>query len=138
MNRSRRISCNSLDSGCAARTTRSCRRASSWSTLSCVSKRRAALVGAATTATGTARTRPGAAKAFWCGHDPTHGIEPGTRLVVALRRAGTVHWGVDGWKDVRDAPTRASGLGLHVAELPTDGLAVGHTVELTWRDGATG
>ena len=36
-----------------------------------------------------------------------------------------VHWSADGWRTVRDHPTRATGLGVHVADLPTEALGRG-------------
>ena len=39
----------------------------------------------------------------------------------------------DGWDTVHDAPTRDTGLGLHVTDLPTDRLPVGRRVSWTFR-----
>ncbi|MGA7965656.1 MAG: hypothetical protein WCB49_07200, partial [Gammaproteobacteria bacterium] len=50
-----------------------------------------------------------------------------------LPEAATVHWGVDGWTNVRDDDTREAGLGLHSVDLPTRALPAGSTVELTFR-----
>jgi glucoamylase len=62
----------------------------------------------------------------------------GAALVVALRAPATVHWGVDGWRDVADVETEPAGLGLHTAELPTAAFAAGRVVDLTWRDREAG
>lgn len=82
--------------------------------------------------------RPRSAKAFWSAQAPVGRIEPGQTLSVVLSEPGTVHWGTNGWQDVRDTPTGAVGLGLHVVELPTDRLARGETVDLTYRSARSG
>ena len=48
-------------------------------------------------------------------------------------KPAVVHWGFDGWRDVQDAPTREAGLGLHVAELPTERVRAGEKLEFTFR-----
>jgi glucoamylase len=47
-----------------------------------------------------------------------------------------VHWGRDGWLAVEDTPTSDSGLGFHVAELPTATLSPGGWIDVTrrWQD----
>ncbi len=62
----------------------------------------------------------------------------GRRLRVELGRAGIVHWSDDGWATPREVSTTDTGLGLHVADLPTETLPAGAAVVFTWRDGATG
>jgi glucoamylase len=62
----------------------------------------------------------------------------GARLAVALCEPAIVHWGHDGWWDVADTPTVDSGLGFHVAALPTATLPAGGRVDFTWRSPATG
>jgi glucoamylase len=58
-------------------------------------------------------------------------------LTIALKAPALVHWGINGWNQVKDVATRDSGLGLHVADLPVGGLVAGETVEFTfqWREG---
>lgn len=62
----------------------------------------------------------------------------GKTLRVELLAAATIHWGVDNWQQISDAETRDTGLGVHVADLPTQKLAHGTRVRFTfhWRDGA--
>jgi glucoamylase len=43
-----------------------------------------------------------------------------------------VHYGVDGWQQVEDVPTRDTGLGMHVAELPTAQLGGGQRIDMTF------
>jgi glucoamylase len=82
--------------------------------------------------------RPGVTDAVWCPHAPIERMTAGGRLLVCLPRPATVHWGRDGWHDIADTPTRASGLGLHVAALAIDDMASGQHVEFTWREGDSG
>lgn len=63
---------------------------------------------------------------------PRH-MPVGHVLRIVLPEAATVHWGVDGWQDVRDDDTREAGLGMHSVDLPTRGLPPGSTVEMTFR-----
>ena len=43
-----------------------------------------------------------------------------------------VHWGTNGWHDVANAETRDTGLGIHVADLPTEKLPAGTVVDFTF------
>jgi len=65
-------------------------------------------------------------------------VRAGFALSIALKAPATVHWGINEWKDVRDIDTRDTGLGVHVADLPVTGLAVGATVRFTFRWRETG
>ena len=49
---------------------------------------------------------------------------------------GLIHWSADGWQTINDTPTRDTGFGLHIAELPTGLLPMGATVRFTfyWND----
>jgi glucoamylase len=77
--------------------------------------------------------RPMAEYAFWFPHAAIATIPAGARLAIALPEPAIVHWGRDGWSDVQDTPTSDSGLGFHVAALPTAALARGTEVDFTWR-----
>ena len=59
-------------------------------------------------------------------------------LRVELLAAATIHWGVDDWQSTCDVETRDTGLGVHVADLPTERLPAGARVRFTfrWRDSA--
>lgn len=63
-------------------------------------------------------------------------LQAGKTLTVALKGPARVHWGVNGWNDVRDVDTRDTGLGLHVVDLPVAGLDAGDSIQFTflWRD----
>ncbi len=60
-------------------------------------------------------------------------LPPGHGLSIALTAPARVHWGVNGWKDVRDIDTRDTGLGVHVVDLAVTSLAEGETVQFTFR-----
>jgi glucoamylase len=77
--------------------------------------------------------RPAPQLAFWWPHAPLGTMTAGLRLAVALPEPGIVHWGHDGWQDVADMPTEDTGLGFHVAVLPTAALPPDSRVDLTWR-----
>jgi len=63
-------------------------------------------------------------------------LPPGRTLRVETLAPAIVHWSADGWRTVRDAATRDSGLGVHLADLPTDALAPGSEIRFTfyWPD----
>ena len=50
---------------------------------------------------------------------------PGEVLRVEVLAPAVVRWSADGWATTREVATRDTGLGVHVADLPTDGLAGG-------------
>lgn len=77
--------------------------------------------------------RPTSHRAYWSPSAPIPQIEVGQQLVVCTGKPAVVHWGFDGWRDVQDAPTREAGLGLHVAELPTERVRAGEKLEFTFR-----
>ncbi|MEZ4656110.1 MAG: glucan 1,4-alpha-glucosidase [Caldilineaceae bacterium] len=43
----------------------------------------------------------------------------GTTLRIELQAPAAIHWGTDGWQTRQDVATRDTGIGLHVADLPT-------------------
>ena len=71
-------------------------------------------------------------------------VELGTPLPVGrvlridLDHPCLVRWTADGWASHAETPTSDTGLGLHVAELPTAALPAGSRVSFTWRDAAAG
>lgn len=74
--------------------------------------------------------------AMWRRRFPVERLRAGQTLCVLLPGAARVHYGFDGWQQVADVETSDSGLGLHVAELPTRELAAGHRIDFTflWTD----
>ena len=71
--------------------------------------------------------------AFWWPHAQIRSLAAGRRLVIALPRAGMVHCGVNGWREVRDLDALDSGLGFWVAELDTSGMNSGESIDFTIR-----
>ncbi len=56
----------------------------------------------------------------------------GTTLRIETLAAATVHWTHDGWQTVTDSPTRDTGLGVYVADLPTTTFGPGVEIEFTF------
>ena len=59
-------------------------------------------------------------------------LPPGRTLRVETLEPATVHWSADGWRTVRDAATRDSGLGVHLADLPSGTLPPGSEIRFTF------
>ena len=56
----------------------------------------------------------------------------GHTLYVALKSSAKVHMGINGWQDISDIETEDTGLGLHVAKLPTETLQPGDSILFTF------
>ncbi len=54
-------------------------------------------------------------------------------LRIEVLAPAVVHWSGDGWRTVRDTPTRETGLGVHVADLETGTLGAGERATFTFR-----
>ena len=65
-------------------------------------------------------------------------IRAGQGLKIAATAQAMVHWGIDGWNDVRDIETQETVLGVHVANLPVTNLPAGTTIQFTFRWRETG
>ncbi|MGD8579903.1 MAG: glucan 1,4-alpha-glucosidase [Lysobacterales bacterium] len=74
--------------------------------------------------------------ATWRFNHKCQGIPVGQCLRIELRKKAVVHWSIDGWAQVRDLPTRDTGLGIHLADLPCRELAAGVRIDFTfyWSD----
>ncbi|MGO9757415.1 MAG: glycoside hydrolase family 15 protein [Roseiarcus sp.] len=83
--------------------------------------------------------RPKIDYAIWGPNVRRRRLRAGDTLTIALKAPARVHWGVNGWKEIRDADTRDTGLGVHVADLPVAALTAGETIEFTflWLDTQT-
>ncbi len=55
----------------------------------------------------------------------------GKTLRLEIMSPAQIHWSTDGWRTTHDIQTRDTGLGIHLADLPTDKLAKGATVAFT-------
>ncbi len=56
----------------------------------------------------------------------------GKTLRIAVMAPATVHWSDDGWQTAQDVSARNTGLGIYVADLPTNTLDAGHTIVFTF------
>ncbi len=54
-------------------------------------------------------------------------------LRVEVTAPAVVRWSPDGWKQPQEVGAADTGLGVYVAELPTDGVAPGGGVVFTFR-----
>jgi glucoamylase len=79
--------------------------------------------------------RPLLRRVIWTEQAPLVRIPEGCALTIALREAGAVRWGLDGWQDVREQDTRPNSLGLHLLEVDTPRLRVGRILDFTFRNG---
>jgi glucoamylase len=80
--------------------------------------------------------RPTLTRVVWTEQAPSQELPEGCRLTIALREAGAVRWGLDGWREVREQDTVANSLGLHVLEIESPRLHAGRRIDLTYRFGA--
>jgi glucoamylase len=73
---------------------------------------------------------------IWRFNHKCRALERGKSLRIELLASATIHWGIDQWSHVRDVETHDTGLGVHVGDLPTRGLAPGTQIAFTfhWRD----
>jgi glucoamylase len=78
--------------------------------------------------------KPTASRAHWTRRMPVGWIRPGQRLRLILEAPSLVHWGLDDWQDASDALTTVGALGLHVVDLPTEGLDTGQRILFSVQD----
>jgi glucoamylase len=76
--------------------------------------------------------RPPIDHAVWTPRYPSATLRPGQRLRIGLPAAASVHYGIDGWRQVADVPTLDTGLGMHIAELSTAPLHAGQRIDMTF------
>ncbi|MEO6811127.1 MAG: glycoside hydrolase family 15 protein, partial [Isosphaeraceae bacterium] len=60
-------------------------------------------------------------------------IAPGEVMRVEVQAPALVHWSIDGWKTAREVSTLDTGLGIHIADLPTNSLRAGDQIVMTFR-----
>ncbi len=77
--------------------------------------------------------RPPIARALWTEAARITTVPAGVPLIVGIRDPARVLFSVDSWRTIAEQSTSDSGLGLHVAEFATEGLAPGTTIEFTFR-----
>ncbi|MBV9248534.1 MAG: glucan 1,4-alpha-glucosidase [Acetobacteraceae bacterium] len=65
-------------------------------------------------------------------------LPAGRALRIELPEAATIRWSTDAWSTSADVSTQDPGLGIHMAELPTQALEPGQRLTFTWRTTAGG
>jgi glucoamylase len=60
--------------------------------------------------------------AVWRFNQKCRAMPAGLTLRLEVLTPALVHWSADGWHGAHDTETRHTGLGVHVADLPTAGL----------------
>jgi glucoamylase len=68
----------------------------------------------------------------WRFNNKTRSVPRNKKLRLVLCDPSVVHWSIDGWKTSQDTPTRDTGLGIHVLDLPTASLPGGSEVFFTF------
>jgi len=76
--------------------------------------------------------RPQPDAVIWTPRFPGVVVRAGSRLRVCVYEPAVVHYGFDGWQRSADIATHDSGLGMHVADIPTASLRDGQCVDLTF------
>jgi glucoamylase len=69
---------------------------------------------------------------FWRFNHKVRNIPEGKLLRVEVLSPAKVHWSVDNWETAVDTKTLDTGLGVYVADLPTDKLSAGEQVLFTF------
>ncbi|HEX7973984.1 MAG TPA: glucan 1,4-alpha-glucosidase [Anaerolineales bacterium] len=82
------------------------------------------------------KDRTGTPFAFWRFNQKIGAMPAGKKLRIEVRLPAQVHWSTDGWQTTQDMPTRDTGIGLHLVDLPLDQLSPGQQVVFTfhWQD----
>ncbi len=70
--------------------------------------------------------------AIWRFNHKCRRLLAGRLLRIEVLAAALVHWSLDDWHSAHDTQTLDSGLGIHVADLPTDGLPIGGVLTFTF------
>lgn len=68
----------------------------------------------------------------WRFNHKCQALPAGRCLRLEVLQPALVHWSLDGWQTVADTATRDTGIGLHVADLPTESAPVGAQVDFTF------
>jgi glucoamylase len=65
---------------------------------------------------------------LWSFGNKSRTVAVGRILRLEVLAPAVVHWSTDGWQTIHDTRTRDTGLGLYIADLPTDRLPAGTEV----------
>src|SRR3984957_4325014 len=82
--------------------------------------------------------KPRAARAHWTRHMRVGTIRAGQALRFVFAEPALVHWSIDDWRQERDIVTEPGMLGLQVADLASEALAVGQRLVFSIQDLTTG
>lgn len=82
------------------------------------------------------KDKTGSPYAVWRFNNKLRKMQAGKVLRVETQAAATVHWSADGWQTTHDTNTRDTGLGVYIADLPTQDIGAGGAVTFTfhWND----
>ncbi len=82
------------------------------------------------------RHRLGAPCMTWRFNQKARAVPADLPLRIEALAPASVHWSADGWATTQDIATTDTGLGVHIADLPTRGLPAGTRVTFTffWPD----
>ncbi|MER3486798.1 MAG: glucan 1,4-alpha-glucosidase, partial [Chloroflexota bacterium] len=70
--------------------------------------------------------------AIWRFNQKCRSMPAGKTLRIETLAPAVVHWSADSWRAVHDSPTRSTGLGVHLVDLPTTSLPAGAQVLFTF------
>ena len=68
----------------------------------------------------------------WRFNHKCRSLPPEKRLRIELLAPARVHWSLNNWSEVKETDTRATNLGIHVADLPADQLKSGESLVFTF------
>jgi glucoamylase len=71
-------------------------------------------------------------RVIWRFNNKVRSMPAGRTLRVETHAPAVVHWSVDGWRTARDATTRDTTLGVHVADLEGPPPVAGERLDLTF------
>ncbi len=71
--------------------------------------------------------------AIWRFNHKARSFPAGKRLRIEVLQPATIRWSADGWSTTHDVASRDTGLGVYVADLPTERVDAGRTIIFTFR-----
>jgi glucoamylase len=77
--------------------------------------------------------RPAPSSATWCEHAAISEIPRAVALLLVLPEPALVRYGVDGWRNIVDAPTVPNSLGVHVLKIEAEKFGGAGSVDFTFR-----
>jgi len=68
----------------------------------------------------------------WRYNNKCRSLPQNKKLRITLLDPAMVHWSADHWQTAQDISTRDTGLGIHVADLPSERLSAGSEIVFTF------